>query len=79
MYVYASIKTTEEGFSIEVIVHYPKSKEMLDELAKRMATIHAQAILNTVSRLDCPTSQKIELISAVQELILRDMELEAKA
>ena len=52
---------------------------MLDELAKRMATIHAQAILNTVSRLDCPTSQKIELISAVQELILRDMESEAKA
>jgi hypothetical protein len=46
---------------------------MQDELAKRMATIHAQTILQNVRQLDCPISQKIELISAVQELVRRDM------
>ena len=46
---------------------------MQGELAKRMATIHAQVILDNVRQLDCPTKQKMELISAVQDLVRRDM------
>ena len=35
---------------------------MQDELSKRMATIHAQVILDKVRQLDCPTKQKVALI-----------------
>lgn len=50
---------------------------MQEELAKRVATIHAQAILEAVRQLDCPTEQKVELISAVQELVREDLKKEA--
>lgn len=46
---------------------------MQEELAKRVATIHAQAILETVRQLECPTEQKIQLIEAVQKRIKEEM------
>ena len=49
---------------------------MKDELAKRVATIHAQAILTSVAKQDCPTDQKIALIEAVQKLVREDMKKE---
>lgn len=66
----------KEGHSIEVILHFPKSQKMKDELAKRVATIHAQAILTSVEQQDCPTDQKIALIEAVQKLVREDMKRE---
>ena len=54
----------------------PKSQKMKDELAKRVATIHAQAILTSVAQLDCPTDQKIALIEAVQKRVREDMKNE---
>ena len=64
------------GHSIEVILHFPKSQKMKEELAKRVATIHAQAILASVAQQDCPADQKIALIEAVQNLVREDMEKE---
>lgn len=49
---------------------------MKDELAKRVATIHAQAILTSVAQQACPTDQKIALIDAVQKVIREDMKKE---
>ena len=49
---------------------------MKDELAKRVATIHAQAILTSVAQQDCPADQKIALIEAVQKLVREDMKKE---
>lgn len=49
---------------------------MQDELKKRIATIHAQAILDKVRQLDCPTQQKVQLIGAVQQLVREDMKRE---
>ena len=66
----------KEGHSIEVILHFPKSQKRKDELAKRVATIHAQAILTSVAQQDCPTDQKIALIEAVQKLVREDMKNE---
>ena len=49
---------------------------MQEELAKRVATIHAQAILTSVAQQDCPTDQKIALIEAVQKLVREDIKKE---
>ncbi len=51
---------------------------MKEELANRVATIHAQAILTSVAQQDCPTEQKIALIEAVQKLVREDMKNEIR-
>ena len=40
---------------IEVVVHYPKTKEGWDELGKRVATAHANYVIEKIDRLNCPT------------------------
>jgi hypothetical protein len=57
------------GNSMEVIIHLPRSKECQEELAKRVATVHAQLIYNYISRLECSTEQKVALLDAIQENI----------
>lgn len=57
------------GDSMEVIIHLPRSKEGQEELAKRVATVHAQLIYNYISRLECSTEQKVALLDAMQENI----------
>lgn len=54
---------------MEVIIHLPRSKESQEELAKRVATVHAQLIYNYISRLECSTEQKVALLDAIQENI----------
>ena len=44
---------------IEVVVHYPKTKEGWDELGKRVATAHANYVIEKIDRLNCPTWQKL--------------------
>ena len=51
---------------MEVIIHLPRSKEGQEELAKRVATVHAQLIYNYISRLACSTEQKVALLDAIQ-------------
>ena len=47
----------------------PRSKEGQEELAKRVATVHAQLIYNYISRLECSTEQKVALLDAIQKNI----------
>ena len=60
---------------INIIVHYPTTEEGWRELRKRMAIVHADAVLNSVQILNCPTWQKIKLIDA----IIEDAKKEANA
>ena len=60
---------------INIIVHYPTTEEGWRELRRRMAIVHADAVLNSVQKLNCPTWQKIKLIDA----IIEDVKKEAKA
>jgi len=60
---------------INIIVHYPTTEEGWRELRRRMAIVHADAVLNSVQKLNCPTWQKIKLIDA----IIEDAKIEAKA
>ena len=50
---------------IEVVVHYPKTEEGWEELGKRVATAHANYVIEKIERLNCPTWQKLELYQAV--------------
>ena len=54
---------------MEVIIHLPRSKEGQEELAKRVATVHAQLIYNYISRLEWSTEQKVALLDAIQKNI----------
>ena len=50
---------------ISLIVYYPKTEEGQIELAKRVSDIHAAAVTQRIKSLNCPTSQKLELLDSV--------------
>lgn len=50
---------------INVIVHYPKTEDGQRELRRRVASVHADAVLNSIAKLDCPTPQKAKLLEAI--------------
>ena len=45
--------------------NYPKTEEGWEELGKRVATAHANYVIEKIERLNCPTWQKLELYQAV--------------
>lgn len=52
-----------------MIVHYPKTDAGKEELARRVATVHAESVIAKVNRLNCPTKQKLELVDAVIDTV----------
>ena len=50
---------------INLIVYYPKSEEGKRELAQRIADVHAETVKQTVSKLNCSSKQKEQLIDLV--------------
>ena len=52
---------------VNVIVYYPKTEEGKEELARRVADVHAAAVNQRLKSLNCPTSQKLVLLDAVIE------------
>jgi len=61
---------------INIIVHYPTTEEGWHELRRRMAIVHADAVLNSVQKLNCPTWQKIKLVEAIIEDAKKEIESE---
>lgn len=55
--------------AFSVIVHYPKGREAQQELAKRVADVHAQTVIEMVKSMTFPTEQKVQLIHAVKSYI----------
>ncbi len=52
---------------VNVIVYYPKTEEGKDELARRVADVHASTVTQRIKSLNCPDRQKLELLDAVIE------------
>ena len=52
---------------VNVIMYYPKTEEGKAELANRVAEVHAESVIRRIKALNCPTSQKLELLDAVIE------------
>lgn len=51
--------------SVYVIFYFPKDETGKDELAKRVAQIHADAVTMRIKGLRCPTEQKLRLLDTV--------------
>jgi hypothetical protein len=51
---------------LQVIVHPPKTPAGLRDLQKKVAMIHAEAVLKYLTKLPCPKKQKMELVSSIQ-------------
>ena len=47
---------------MNIIIHYPKSVEDIDELKKRVAKVHVEAIASYISSVNCPLFQKLILL-----------------
>ena len=54
---------------VNVIVHYPKTEAGKEALARRVADVHATSVTQRLKALNCPTSQKLELLDAVIETV----------
>ena len=52
---------------INIIVHYPTTEEGRRELKRRVASVHADAVINSISKLKCPHRDKIRLLDAIIE------------
>lgn len=57
-----------------VIVHYPKSKDGQQELARRVAMVHAETVISLIRTLSCPTEQKLELLHTVKRIHKNEVE-----
>lgn len=49
----------------KLIVHYPQTEKGKEELAQRVSDVHAAAVNQRLKSLNCPTSQKLDLLDAV--------------
>lgn len=61
---------------MEVIVYSPHSMQGQVELSKHVAAVHAQIIYTYISRLDCPSDQKIAILNMIQSSIRDDIKKE---
>ena len=52
---------------VNVIFYYPKTEEVQQELAQRIASVHANFVLQYIRKLNCPSWQKEQLLDAVIE------------
>ena len=52
---------------MNVIIHYPKTKQGIEELERKVASVHVEAVKSYIKQLPCPKEQKLELLKAVQE------------
>ena len=44
---------------IKIIVHYPQTQQGKQELAQRLADVHADAVVSAINKLDFPPDVKI--------------------
>ncbi|NLT15681.1 MAG: hypothetical protein GXY05_15245 [Clostridiales bacterium] len=52
---------------MNVTVHYPKNADDMRILQKRIATVHAQAVIGYIQKLPCPREQKMDLIKKLEQ------------
>ncbi len=52
---------------MNVIVHYPKNTEKVLALQKKVALVHAEAVIRTIQSLSCPKEQKLELLKEIKQ------------
>lgn len=51
---------------LKIIVHYPETKEDAEILKKKVAQVHAEAVGNFVSNINCNSEERINLIEEIK-------------
>lgn len=51
---------------LNIIVHYPKDKNALEELYKKKSKLHTNMILSYINKLPYSKDEKIKLIDRIQ-------------
>ena len=57
---------------IDIIIHFPKKQEDIYILQKKIALIHAEAVIKHIEKTSCPKEQKMALLTAVKKGVLAD-------
>ncbi|MBC8543217.1 MAG: hypothetical protein ACLR23_29680 [Clostridia bacterium] len=52
---------------MNVIIHYPKIKQGIEELERKVASVHVEAVRSYIKQLPCPKEQKLVLLKSVQD------------
>ena len=50
---------------IQLVVHFPQTEDGRQELARRVADVHASFVISTIRNLNCSANQKLELLQTV--------------
>lgn len=50
---------------MNVFIHYPKTNEDMKILNIKIAKIHIEAIKEQINELECPKSQKVDLLNQI--------------
>ncbi len=50
---------------VHLITYFPRTEDGQTELARRIAELHAEAVLQRIQTLSCPTEQKRALLDAI--------------
>ena len=52
---------------MNVIVYYPKSSNELKDLQKKVAAVHADAVIQYIQKQPCHKEQKLEMVNKLKE------------
>lgn len=74
MVIWKAVIVISKANRINVIVYLPKTAEGQHELERRIAQVHADAVVKGIDGLDCTTEQKLQLYDS----ILRSAKQESK-
>ena len=50
---------------MKAIVYHPESSKDIQILQKRVAAVHAEAVLRHIDKLHCPKKQKLKLLYSI--------------
>ena len=50
---------------LKIIVHYPETTEEAEILKKKVAQVHAESVIQHVSKLNCNNDEKVNMIDCV--------------
>lgn len=50
---------------LQMTVQFPQTRAGKEELAQRVAELHADCVLSALNHLNCPVKQKRELLQAI--------------
>lgn len=59
---------------INLIVYHPRTEAGREDLARRVAEVHAMAVSQRIKALSCPQEQKLALLDAVIDAAKKERE-----